>query len=107
MGEFYEGPPRCLFYPKLCWLTLGNSATGNEVDDDGDGVTGDDNNNGDHNGDSNGNGGGTMGSVVLTMATTTATVTATATATALWETDYRSQTTGDVKRYNYCVIMAN
>ena len=39
MGEFYEGPPQCLFYPKL-WLTLGDSATGNEVDDDGDGVTG-------------------------------------------------------------------
>jgi hypothetical protein len=30
------------FNPKL-WLTLGDSATGNEVDDDGDGVTGDDN----------------------------------------------------------------
>ncbi len=41
MGEFYEGPPRCLFYPKL-WLTLGDIATGSEVDDDGDGVPGDD-----------------------------------------------------------------
>ena len=40
LGEFYEGPPWCLFYPKL-WLTLGDSATGNEVDDDGDGVMGD------------------------------------------------------------------
>ena len=63
MGEFYEGPPQCFFYPKL-WLTLGDSATGNEVDDDGDGVTGYDNNNGDHDGDSDGNGDGTMGSVV-------------------------------------------
>ena len=64
MGEFYEGPPRCLVYPKL-WLTLGNSATGNEVDDDGDVVTGDDNNNGDHDGDSASNGDGTMGSVAM------------------------------------------
>ena len=64
MGEFYEGPPRCLVYPKL-WLTLGDSATGNEVNDDGDVVTGDDNNNGDHDGDSDGNGNGTMGSVAM------------------------------------------
>ena len=62
MGEFYEGPPRCLVYPKL-WLTLGDSAMGNEVDDDGNVVTGDDNNNGDHDGDSDSNGNGTMGSV--------------------------------------------
>jgi hypothetical protein len=62
LGEFYEGPPWCLFYSKL-WLTLGDSATGNEVNDDGDVVTGDDNNNGDHNGDSDGNGNDTMGSV--------------------------------------------
>ena len=62
MGDFYEGPPRCLVYPKL-WLTLDDSAMGNEVDDDGDVVTGDDNNNGDHDGDSDGNGDGTMSSV--------------------------------------------
>ncbi len=61
MGDFYEGPPRCLVYPKL-WLTLGNSATGNAVEDGGDIVTGDDINNGDHDGDSDGNGDGTMGS---------------------------------------------
>ncbi len=71
------------FYPKLC-LTLSHSATGNKVNDDGDSVTGDDNNNGDHNGDSNGNGDGMMSSVALTMATTTAT--ATVTARARWET---------------------
>ena len=63
MGDFYDGPPRCLVYPKL-WLTLCDSATGNEVDDDGDVVTGDDNNNGDHDGDSDGNRDATMGSVV-------------------------------------------
>jgi len=40
LGEFYEGPPQCFFYPKL-WLTLGDSATGNKVDEDGDGITGD------------------------------------------------------------------
>ena len=40
-----------------------DSATGNEVDDHGDVVTGDNNNNGDHDGDSDGNGDGTMGSV--------------------------------------------
>jgi hypothetical protein len=62
LGEFYEGPPRCLVYPKL-WLALGDSAKGNEVDDDGNVVTGDDNNNGNHDGDSDGNGNGTMGSV--------------------------------------------
>ena len=33
------------------------------VNDDGDVVTGDDNNNGDHDGDNEGNGDGTMGSV--------------------------------------------
>jgi len=64
LGEFYVGPPLCLFYPKH-WLTLGDSATGNEVDDDGDSLTGDDKNNGDHNGDSNGNDDGTMGSVAM------------------------------------------
>ena len=64
MDKFYEGPPRCLAYPKL-WLTLGDSATGNEVDNDGDVVMGDDNNNGDHDGDSDGNGNGTMGSCGL------------------------------------------
>ena len=63
MGEFYEGPPRCLVYPKL-WLTLSDSATGNAVDDDGDVVTGDNNNNnGDQDDDSEGNGDDTMGSV--------------------------------------------
>ena len=35
LDKFYEGPPRCLVYPKL-WLTLGDSATGNEVDDEQD-----------------------------------------------------------------------
>jgi len=58
MDKFYEGPPRCLVYPKL-WLTLGDSATGNEVDDDGEGIRGNDNdnnNNGNHDGDSEGNG---------------------------------------------------
>jgi hypothetical protein len=64
LNKFYEGPPRCLVYPKL-WLTLGDSATGNAVDDDGDIVTGDDNNNGDHDGDSDGNGDDTMGSCGL------------------------------------------
>ena len=54
MDKFYEGPPRCLVYPKL-WLTLGDSATGNEVDNDGDVVTGDDNNNGNHDSNSDGN----------------------------------------------------
>jgi hypothetical protein len=38
---------------------------GNAVDDDGDIVTGDDNNNGDHDSDSDGNGDGTMGSCGL------------------------------------------
>ena len=64
MDKFYEVPPCYLVYPKL-WLTLGDSATGNAVDNDGDIVTGDDNNNGDHNGDSDGNGDGTMGSCGL------------------------------------------
>ncbi len=63
MDEFYEGLPPCLVYPKL-WLTLSNSATGNKVDNDGDVVMGDDNNNGDHDGDCDGNGVSTMGSVV-------------------------------------------
>ena len=65
MDKFYEGPPRCLVYPKL-WITLGDSATGNEVDDHGEGIRGNDNdsnNNGNHDGDSDGNGDGTMGSV--------------------------------------------
>jgi hypothetical protein len=64
LGYFYEGPPRCLVYPKL-WLTLGDSATGNAVDNDGDIVTGNDNNNGDHDGYSDDNGDGTMGSCGL------------------------------------------
>ncbi len=62
MGEFYEGPPWCLVYPKL-WLTLSNSTTGNKVDDDGEGIRGNNNDNGNHDGDSDGNGDGTMGSV--------------------------------------------
>ena len=61
LDKFYEVPPCYLVYPKL-WLTLGDSATGNAVDNDGAIVTGDDNNNGDHDGDSDGNGDGTMGS---------------------------------------------
>ena len=42
------------FYSKL-WLTLGNSTMRNEVDDDGDGIRGNDNDkndNGNHGGDS-------------------------------------------------------
>jgi hypothetical protein len=35
LDKFYEGPPRCLVYPKL-WLTLGDSAKGNKVDDEQD-----------------------------------------------------------------------
>ena len=65
MDKFYEGPPRCLVYPKL-WLTLGDSSTGNKVDDDGEDIRGNDNdnnNNGNHDGNSEGNGDGTMGSV--------------------------------------------
>jgi len=64
LGEFYVGPSPCLFYPKH-WLTLGNSTTGNEVDDDGNSLTDDDKNNGDHNGDSDDNGDGMMGSVAM------------------------------------------
>jgi len=54
LDKFYEGPPWCLVYPKLL-LTLGDSATGNEVDDDGKGIRGNDNDkndNGNHGGDS-------------------------------------------------------